>query len=86
MVFEDFQQAKFQFRKLCWSWGLDVFDENYKPGVITFVTCTLAFLANTLPVYSIIIKYPDFMTMMKTTVFWGVVLQVLDSSLKKWIS
>jgi hypothetical protein len=78
MVFEDFQQTLSSFRKLCWSWGLDVFDENYKFEVNTFVTCTLAVLANILPVYSIIVKYPDFMAMLKTTALWGVSLQVLD--------
>ncbi len=60
-----------------WAWGINVFDEDYKPWFATVVTCTLAILASLLPVYSIIISYPDFLMILKTTALWGVVLEVL---------
>jgi hypothetical protein len=76
MVFEKFQLSKIQFRKLFWVWGLDVFDEDYKPWFATVVSCILTFLGSSLPVYSIVISYPDFLMMLKTTALWGIVLQV----------
>jgi hypothetical protein len=76
MVFEKFQLAKLQFRKLMWGFGVDVFDDNYKPGILTAVTCTLTFLAHFLVLYTIVISYPDFMTVLKTTTLWGVYVQV----------
>jgi hypothetical protein len=76
MVFEKFQLAKLQCRKLMWCFGVDVFDENYKPGILTVVTILIAFLANFSAAYTIVISYPDFMTMLKTTTLWGVCLQV----------
>jgi hypothetical protein len=78
MVFEQFILAKLQFRKLSWYFGIDVFDENYKPGILTIVTCLIAFVANFSATYTIVILYPDFMTMLKTTTLWGVCLQVRD--------
>jgi hypothetical protein len=77
MVFEKFLLAKLQCRKLMWCFGVDVLDENYKPGILTLVTCFIAFLANFSAAYTIVISYPDFMTLLKTTTLWGVCLQVL---------
>jgi hypothetical protein len=77
MVFEKLRLAKLQFRKLMKCFGVDVFDENYKPGFLTVVTCLIAFVANFSAGYTIAILYPDFMTMLKTTTLWGVCLQVL---------
>jgi hypothetical protein len=77
MVIEKFKLAKAQFSKLMWCFGIDVFNEDYEVGLLTVVTSTIAVLGNVLPVYSIVIKYPDFMTMLKTTALWGVVLEVL---------
>jgi hypothetical protein len=86
MVFEKFQLAKAQFCKLMWCFGTDVFNEDFKVGFLSIVTCTLAFLGNILPVYSIAVKYPDFMTMLKTTALWGVILQVCHLFLDIFIS
>jgi hypothetical protein len=77
MVFEKFQLAKLQFQKLMKCFGIDVFDENNKPGILTLVTCLIAFLANFSAAYTIVILYPDLMTMLKTTTLWGVCVQVL---------
>jgi hypothetical protein len=79
MVFEKFQLLKIQFRKLFWAWGLDVFVEDYKPWFATIVTCTLAFLASLLSVYSIVISYPNFLMMLKTTTLWGALFQVCNN-------
>jgi hypothetical protein len=78
MVFEKFQSAKAQFSKLMWCFGVNVFDEGYKVGFLTVVIGTIAFLGNILPVYSIAVKYSDFMTMLKTMALWGVVLEVCN--------
>jgi hypothetical protein len=76
MVFEKLLLAKLQFRKLMWCFGVDVFDENYKPGILTLVSCMIAFVANFSDAYTIVILYPDFMTMLKTTTLWGICVQV----------
>jgi hypothetical protein len=78
MVFEMFQLAKAQFSKLMWCFGTDVFNEDFKVGVVTVITGTIAVLANVLPVFSIVVKYPDYITILKTTALWGVVLEVCN--------
>ncbi len=78
MVFEKFQLAKILFRKLMKCFGADVFDENYKPGTLTLVSCLMAFLANFSDAYTIVISYPDFMTILKTTTLWGICIQVIS--------
>jgi hypothetical protein len=78
MVFEKFLLAKLQFRKFMWCFGIDVFDENYKPGILTALIITLAFLANFSDAYTIVISYPDFMTVLKTTTLWGICIQVIS--------
>jgi hypothetical protein len=67
-----------QFSKLMWCFGIDVFNEAYKVGILAIVNCFLAILSNILPAYSIAVKYPDFITMLKTTALWGVVLEVCN--------
>jgi hypothetical protein len=62
MAFVRFQLAKAQFSKLMWCFGIDVFNEAYKVGVLAIVNCFLAILPNILPAYSIAVKYPDFIT------------------------
>jgi hypothetical protein len=78
MVFEKFLLAKLQLRKLFRIFGIDVFDENYKPGILTALIITLAFLANFSDAYTIVISYPDFMTILKTTTLWGICIQVMS--------
>ncbi len=76
MDFEKFRLARAQFSKLMNCFGVDVFNDAYKVDFLTIATCTIAVVANIFPVYSIVIKYPDFITMSKTTALWAVPLEV----------
>jgi hypothetical protein len=75
-IFSRFLLAKLKYQKLIKCFGVEVFDENYKPGILTLVSCIIDFLSNFSDAYTIVISYPDFMAMLKTSTLWGVSLQV----------
>jgi hypothetical protein len=82
MVFEKFLLAKLQLRKFAKCIGVDVFDENFKPGFLTVLMIASMILANFSYVYTIVISYPDFIAILKSMTLWGICIQVISHAFK----
>lgn len=57
--------------------GLNVFEFDYKTGILTYFTIAVQFFAKVSSTHTVIDSFPDIISIMKALTTYGVVIQVI---------